>query len=103
MTKEEKQHAIDILRRRVQEQHEQLEAIDHRLAEYFDHLCEHSGTELNDENDQHNGWELLCGVRLLRLLRTYTLDIEEVQDAIFDGEGECNRTAADIGNTFKAD
>ena len=88
MTKEEKQHAIDILRRRVQEQHEQLEAIDHRLAEYFDHLCEHSGTELNDENDQHNGWELLCGVRLLRLLRTYTLDIEEVQDAIFDGEGE---------------
>ena len=88
MTKEEKQHAIDILRRRVHEQHEQLEAIDHRLAEYFDHLCEHSGTELNDENDQHNGWELLCGVRLLRLLRTYTLDIEEVQDAIFDGEGE---------------
>lgn len=88
MTKEEKQHAIDILRRRVPKQHEQLKAIDQRLAEYFDHLCEHSGTELNDENDQHNGWELLCGVRLLRLLRTYTLDIEEVQDAIFDGEGE---------------
>ena len=93
MTKEEKQQAIDILKKRVPSQHEQLKTIDPRLAEYYDHLIAHSSTDLNDENDQHNGWELLCGVRLLRLLRTYIMDKEDVQDAIYDGEGEWKQDA----------
>ena len=91
MTKEDKQKAIDILKRRVPEQIEQLASIDVRLAEYFEHLCEHSSTELGDTNDMHNCYELLCGVKLLRLLRTYIIDSAAVKDAIFDGEGEWER------------
>lgn len=91
MTQQEKQQAIDALRRRTKAQRTQLETIEPRLAEYYDHLCEHSGTELGDPNDLHNGWELLCALRLLRLLRTYTIDSGKVKDAVFDFEGEWKR------------
>ena len=83
-----KQAAIDILQRRSKEQVEQLADIDTRLVEYYDDLCQHSGVELGDNNDQHNMWELLCAVRFLRLLRTYPFDKEAVQEVIYDGEGE---------------
>ena len=91
MTKDEKQKAIDILRRRYEQQHEQVAAIEPRLDGYYRHLLEHSGTELGDENDQHNVMELLGAVRLLRMLRTYEFSRQRVQQAITDGEGrwEC--------------
>lgn len=88
MTQEEKQQAIEILRKRVPGQAEQLKTIDERLLEYYQGLCEHSGTELGDENDLHNGMELLCAIKLLRLLRTYDFDHEKVNKVIYDAEGE---------------
>ena len=96
LTKEQeaKGSAIDILKRRVPEQLAQLAMIDDRLAEYFTGLCDHSGVEMGDENDQHNMYELLCGIRFLRLLRTYTVDTAEVKDAIYDGEGKWRKDSA---------
>lgn len=92
MTQEEKQQAIDILKKRVAEQAAQLAGIDDRLLEYYQDLCEHSGTTLGDENDWHNGMELLCGIRLLRLLRTYVVDLDKVREVIYDGEGEWEKS-----------
>lgn len=87
-TKEQKAQAIAILRRRCEEQHKQIEGIDPRLSEYYDHICEHSGTELGDPDDLHNLYEVLGAIRLLRLLRTYGFDYEKVRQVIFDYEGE---------------
>ena len=72
----------------VPERRERLADIDRRLADYYDHLCEHSGTEKGDENDLHNGYELLCALRLLRLIDTYPLNREKIDQVIFMGEGE---------------
>ena len=68
MTQKEKQQAIDQLREATLRHHALLEDIEPRLAEYYDHLCQHTGTEKGDPNDHHNGFELLCALRLLRLL-----------------------------------
>ena len=78
-----KQKAIDILRRRVARQSEQLREIEPRLLDYYEDLCQHSGTELGDPNDMHCTMELLGAVRLLRLLRTYGCDTERVRQVIY--------------------
>lgn len=91
MTREEKQQAIDILRRRVEEQRRQLADIEPRLLEYYEHMCEYVGTELGDPHDLHSGYEVLCGVKLLRLLRTYDLNRAKIEEVIYDGEGEWKR------------
>lgn len=93
MTDEQKikQEAIERLRVRTAQQRGQLEAIEPRLLEYYEHLCEHSGTELGDENDLHNVNELLCALRLLRLLRTYPVNQEKIDEEIFADEGEWQR------------
>ena len=88
MTPQDKQQAIDLLRRMVPERRERLADIDPRLADYYDHLCQHSGTEKGDANDLHNGYELLCALRLLRLLDTYPLNREKIDQVIYMGEGE---------------
>ena len=95
MTDEQKtkQLAIEAVKRRTQEQADQLNAIDPRLLEYYEHLCEHSGTELGDENDLHGMNELLCALRLLRLLRTYPFNQDKVEEEIFADEGEWQRDA----------
>lgn len=80
--------AIEIIRRRYEQQRQQVEAIEPRMAEYYDHICEHSGTEKGDPNDLHNIYEILGAIRLLRLLRTYDIDRERVAQVIFDFEGE---------------
>jgi phage terminase large subunit-like protein len=43
---------------------------------------------LGDPNDLHNGNELLCAIRLLRLLDTYELNRDKIDDVIYMGEGE---------------
>jgi phage terminase large subunit-like protein len=88
MTKEDKQQAIDILREQTAAHVNQLCDIEPRLLEYYQHLCEHSGTELGDPNDLHNGNELLCAIRLLRLIDTYPLNREKIDEVIYMGEGE---------------
>ena len=95
MTDEQKtkQQAIDRLRVRTLEQTDQLKAIDPRLLEYYEHLCEHSGTELGDPDDLHGMNELLCALRLLRLLRTYDFNHDKVEEEIFADEGEWQRDA----------
>ena len=95
MTDEQKtkQQAIERLRVRTLEQADQLNAIDPRLLEYYEHLCEHSGTELGDPDDLHGMNELLCALRLLRLLRTYDFNHDKVEEEIFADEGEWQRDA----------
>ena len=85
MTPTEKQQSLDILTRRYGEQKAQVTAIDTRLAEYFDGLIA--------EPQYHNGDELLCAVKLLRLMRTYEVDAEEVQRTlhVFEGDWQLDR------------
>lgn len=91
MTQKEKQQAIDQLREAVSRHHALLEDIEPRLAEYYDHLCQHTGTEKGDPDDLHNGYELLCALRLLRLLQTYPLNREKIDQVLYMGEGEWRR------------
>ena len=91
MTPKEKQQAIDQLREAVSRHHALLEDIEPRLAEYYDHLCQHTGTEKGDPDDLHNGNELLCALRLLRLLQTYPLNREKIDQVLYMGEGEWRR------------
>jgi phage terminase large subunit-like protein len=91
MTPKEKQQAIDQLREAVSSHHALLEDIEPRLAEYYDHLCQHTGTEKGDPDDLHNGYELLCALRLLRLLQTYPLNREKIDQVLYMGEGEWRR------------
>ena len=81
MTPEEKQQAHEILVYHMTEDTcRALEAIDHRLLEYFEGLAE--------QPSLHNGYELLCGVKFLRLLRTYEFNEKRVQQVISLREGE---------------
>ena len=82
MTKQDKEQALEILSRRYAEQKEQVTSIDPRLADYYEGLIE--------EPQFHNGDELLCAVKLLRLMRTYEVDADEVQRTlhVFEGEWE---------------
>lgn len=80
MTQEEKKLAHEILLSMVPTERGRLAAIDQRLAEYFDGLTYRP--------DMHNGYELLCGVKFLRLLRTYDFNTERVQQVIRLREGE---------------
>lgn len=88
MTQDEKQAALDTLRRRLSEQREQLTAIDPRLTEYYDGLA--------TDPDAHSGWEILCGLKLLRLMRQYEADAVEVQRTLHVFEGDWQRDAKGI-------
>lgn len=79
MTREEKQQAVHILGRRLKEQRNDVDCIDHRLLTYFEDI-------INDE-DAHNGNEVLCAVKFLRLLRTYGFNHRLVRQVIKLREG----------------
>lgn len=81
MTQEEKQIAIDILRKRYDETaRKAVQAIEQRLGDYFDGLC--------NDSAHHNGYELLCAVKFLRLFRTYDFNERKVRQVIRLREGE---------------
>jgi len=81
MTQEEKKQAHGILIRRLDEMAMQaLDAIDKRLYDYY------IGLMYNPE--LHNGYEILCAVKFLRLLRTYEFNERRVQQIIKLREGE---------------
>lgn len=61
----------------------ELETIDPRLQEYF------IGIMYNP--DMHNGYEILCAVKFLRLMRTYEINLKRVQQIIQLREGEWER------------
>jgi len=88
MTPQEKEQALAVLAQRLDEQRAQLAAIEPRLLEYFEGLA--------NEPDVHNGYEILCGVKLLRLMRTYEVDTDEVQKTIHVFEGNWSRDAKGI-------
>ena len=81
MTPEEKQQAHEVLAKRLNEDvRRALKAIDPRLLDYFEGM--------EREPEFHNGYELLCGVKFLRLLRTYEFNERRVQQIIQLREGE---------------
>lgn len=88
MTSEEKQHALDVLRKRMEEQRELLTYIDPRLTEYYEGL--------SSEPEFHSGWEILCAVKLLRLMRQYEVDADEVHRTIHVFEGDWAQDANGI-------
>ena len=81
MTQEEKQQAHEILCRRLDDDMLMaLKAIDPRLQDYF--------VGISDNPELHNGYEILCAVKFLRLLRTYEFNERRVQQIIQLREGE---------------
>ena len=81
MTPEEKDKAHEILGRRLTEDVlRALYAIDPRLEDYFVGILKHP--------ELHNGYEILCAVKFLRLLRTYEFNERRVQQIIQLREGE---------------
>lgn len=78
MTQEDKEKAIKILTRQVNEQYGMLQFYEKRLADYFVDL-------LNP--DKHNAYEILGGIKFLRLLRTYKHDPDTFLDVIYKYEG----------------
>ena len=81
MTQEEKQQAHEILCRRLDDDMLMaLKAIDQRLQDYF--------VGISDNPELHNGYEILCAVKFLRLLRTYEFNERRVQQIIQLREGE---------------
>lgn len=86
--KELKQKAIQMLTERVRQLRGMLTEIDPRLLDYYLHLCNHSSAVEDDENDLHCLFELLCALKVLRLMGTYTIDLPTVQKVIRLREGE---------------
>ena len=62
--------------------------IDQRLHDYYDDLCESSSPYIGDDYDNHNLFELLCALKLLRLIHTYPMDVAKVRKVIRLREGE---------------
>lgn len=62
---------------------EHIEAIDPRLLAYFRSLTQCS----TGATDQHNLYEVLCGLRFMRLFRLYGFDVKKVQQVIRLREG----------------
>ena len=79
MTPQDKQKALDMLKRQFTEQGKQVAAIELRLFDYYADLCA--------APQYHNGNELLGALKLLRLLRTYVLDLDTLRDVIYKYEG----------------
>lgn len=79
MDVEMKRKASDLLRRRFAEQRDRVYDIEPRLGEYLRSLAE--------DEEMHNAYEILGGVKFLRLLRTYETDVETFDDVIYKYEG----------------
>lgn len=86
-----KQQAIDTLRQRLPLFRDRLAAIDDRLLTYFDHLAEHTSADPEDEDDLHNIYEILGGIKFLRMLDTYNFNHKKVAMVIRLREGDWQR------------
>ena len=84
---ERKARALSVLRERLAGARERLRAIDERLLLYFDDLATHASADPDDADDRHNLYEVLCGVKFLRLLATYDFNDKKVQTVIRLREG----------------
>lgn len=88
---EQKQAAIDLLKDRFDGKEKMLAEIDDRLLYYFADLCSNSSADPDDDNDQHNVYEILGAAKFLRMLDTYTFNRKKVQTIIRLREGEWER------------
>lgn len=88
---ERKQAAIDALRMKLPRYRVRLAGIDARLLEYFEGLASHSSAVKGDDNDRHGYYELLGGLKFLRLLDTYGFDGRKVQQVVRLREGEWHK------------
>lgn len=79
MTQEEKQQAVDVLRKHLEVQWHDVADIEPRLYAYFNGLISNP--------EYHNGNEILCAVRFLRHLRTYEFNMKKVRQVIKLREG----------------
>ena len=75
-----KAQAAGLLRSRLPQYAERLSAIDERLVTYLNDLHEHT--------DLHNMWEILGGVRFLRIFATYPFKAGKVKKILRLYEGE---------------
>lgn len=89
--KELKDQARELLITYVQENEALLSQIDSRLLSYYNHLTQHSSTIEDDENDLHCCMELLCALKVLRLMQQYDVDVEGVQRVIRLREGDWHK------------
>lgn len=80
MTREEKDKAAEILRTHFMKQEKRVWNIDERLWMYLNNLMMFPS--------KHNGYEILCGVKFLRLLRTYEFNDKKVKQVLRLREGE---------------
>ena len=85
MEKEEKQQALEILRRHYAEQRDEVAKIEPRMVQYFDGVT--------NEPEMHNGYEVLGAVKFLRLLRTYSFDYKKVRQVVWLREGDWHQEA----------
>lgn len=84
--------AVALLRRRLTpDVLARLGDVDGRLREYFEDLRDHSGVLKGDPDDRHNYYEVLSGVKFLRLLATYRFDTRKVRRVIRLRDGEWRR------------
>ena len=79
MTQEEKEQAVDILAKKLGDQAKSVLEIEPRLFDYF------SGMQMYPH--LHDGYEILGGVRFLRLLNTYQFNHKKVRQVIKLREG----------------
>lgn len=80
-----KSSALAALRRRYAEQRGQVLGIESRLADYFDGLVTvepNADADPQDPQPAHNIYELLGGLKFLRLLRTYPFNVKKVRQVI---------------------
>lgn len=87
---EMKEHALAYLSDVLSRQREQVAAIDVRLLTYYDGLL---------DGDLHNLYEILGGVKFLRILRTYPFSHKKVTHAIqlYEGRWKDGQYIADSG------
>ena len=86
-----KRQALNLLRRRYKEQQKQVARLDPRLKKYFDGMVTVSDDTDSDPNDPqpaHNYYELLGGVKFLRLLRTYPFNLSKFKQVLALREGK---------------
>lgn len=66
---------------------ERLAAVDVRLLAYLGDLVAHASADADDPDDRHNLYEVLGGVKFLRLFNTYDFNAKKVQTVIRLREG----------------
>jgi len=84
---DKKQAAIDALRGMLPGCMDKLMEIDPRMVEYYRQLSEESSAIPFDEHDKHNYYEILGGIKFLRILKTYPFNVRKVQMVIMLREG----------------